>query len=343
MKNILLTGASGYIASHTWIELLQQGYNVMGVDNFSNSNSVVLKRISSITGTDISSNFINADITSLHDVKNIFKQYSIDGVIHFAAHKAVGESVQQPLKYYYNNVYGLINLLQVMVECNVHNFVFSSSATVYGNPQTLPIKEHSPLSANNPYGQSKLMGENIIRDLHISNHKFKSVILRYFNPIGAHSSGLIGEDPQGLPNNIMPYISQVAVGRLNHLNIFGNDYPTIDGTGVRDYIHVVDLAIGHVRALDYLFKDKLNNNISLNLGTGIGYSVLQLVNAFSIASKKTIPYQFQARRDGDIASCYADSSLAKEIIGWSAKYDINHMCEDSWRWQFNNPQGYGII
>jgi UDP-glucose 4-epimerase len=339
-NNILLTGATGYIASHTWVELLNAGYSVIGIDNFSNSSPEVLHRIEKITNKNIQ--FIQGDICDKNFLQDIFSKYNINSIIHFAAHKAVGESVSQPLKYYQNNIGGLINLLDCALNINnkniVKNFVFSSSATVYGQPKSLPIKEDAELYATNPYGQTKLMSEQILNDIAKANPDFNIAILRYFNPIGAHESGLIGEAPNGVPNNIMPYITQVAVGIRKHLSIFGNDYNTKDGTGVRDYIHVVDLALGHLKALDYLQKQ--SKNLSINLGTGHGYSVFELVSAFEKASNTKINYEFSPRRDGDVESCYADASLAYTLINWKTKYNLDDMCEHSWNWQKNNPDGY---
>ena len=341
-QTILVTGGCGYIGSHTVIELLLEGYNVIIIDNLSNSNIEVLARIKLITDG-LEPIFYEADINNILSMEYIFSQHKIDSVIHFAGFKAVGESVTKPLEYYHNNVTGSIALLNIMNLHNIKNIVFSSSATVYGNPHDVPIKEDFPLSATNPYGWSKLMVEQILKDIHNSNPTWSIVLLRYFNPVGAHKSGLIGEDPNGIPNNLMPYISQVAVGKLSELNVFGNDYNTADGTGVRDYIHVVDLAKGHIKALEYLNKINQSANgvlSTVNLGTGIGYSVLNVVEAFERASGKHIAYKISSRRDGDIASCYADTKLAQELLGWSAKYTINDMCEDSWRWQNQNPNGY---
>ena len=334
--NILVTGGAGYIGSHTVIELINAGYEVVIVDNLCNSSSIVLDRIEEITGKRVK--FYEIDTRDSEKLKVVFEENKIDAVIHFAALKAVGKSVQKPLDYYDNNLTNTLTVLKLMREFGVDKFVFSSSATVYGNPKTCPIKEDFPLSTTNPYGTTKLMIEEILRDICNANKDFNVAILRYFNPIGAHESGLIGEEPNGIPNNLMPYITKVAVGQLEKLRVFGNDYPTHDGTGVRDYIHVVDLADGHVKALK-----KLETNpglVTYNLGTGKGYSVLDVVNAFSKACGKEIPYEIVARRPGDIATCYADPTKANEELGWKAERGIDEMCEDSWRWQSNNPKGY---
>lgn len=334
--NILVTGGSGYIGSHTVIELINAGYEVVIVDNLCNSSSIVLDRIEEITGKRVK--FYEIDTRDSEKLKVVFEENKIDAVIHFAALKAVGESVEKPLDYYDNNLTTTLTVLKLMREFGVDKFVFSSSATVYGNPKTCPIKEDFPLSTTNPYGTTKLMIEEILRDICNANKDFNVAILRYFNPIGAHESGLIGEEPNGIPNNLMPYITKVAVGQLQQLSVFGNDYDTHDGTGVRDYIHVVDLANGHVKALE-----KLNQKpglLTYNLGTGTGYSVLDLVNAFEKASNVQIPYKIVDRRPGDIAMCYADPTKAKEELGWVAKYDVNKMCRDSWNWQSKNPNGY---
>ncbi|MDU1201574.1 MAG: UDP-glucose 4-epimerase GalE [Clostridiales bacterium] len=334
--NILVTGGAGYIGSHTVIELINAGYEVVIVDNLCNSSSIVLDRIEEITGKRVK--FYEIDTRDSEKLKVVFEENKIDAVIHFAALKAVGESVEKPLDYYDNNLTNTLTVLKLMREFGVDKFVFSSSATVYGNPKTCPIKEDFPLSTTNPYGTTKLMIEEILRDICNANKDFNVAILRYFNPIGAHESGLIGEEPNGIPNNLMPYITKVAVGQLQQLSVFGNDYDTHDGTGVRDYIHVVDLANGHVKALE-----KLNQKpglLTYNLGTGTGYSVLDLVNAFEKASNVRIPYKIVDRRPGDIAMCYADPTKAKEELGWVAKYDVNKMCRDSWNWQSKNPNGY---
>ena len=334
--NVLVTGGAGYIGSHTTIELLDAGHDVIIVDNFSNSSPIVLDRIKLISQKEFK--FYEVDITDREKLEVVFEENEIDAVIHFAALKAVGESVAKPLEYYMNNITSSLVLFDLMRKYDVKKFVFSSSATVYGDPEMCPILEDFPLSVTNPYGRTKLMIEDILRDMCLADKSLDVAILRYFNPIGAHKSGLIGEEPEGIPNNIMPYITKVAIGSLPHLNVFGDDYDTLDGTGVRDYIHVVDLAEGHVKALE-----KLNENpglVTYNLGTGNGYSVLQLVNAFSKASEKIIPYVITDRRPGDIAMCYADPSKAGRVLGWKAKYGIDEMCQDSWRWQSQNPNGY---
>lgn len=333
---VLVTGGAGYIGSHTSIELLENGYEVIIVDNLSNSDKIVIDRIKEITGKE--PKFYEIDTTDRERLEVVFKENKIDSVIHFAALKAVGESVSMPLEYYSNNLINTLVVLDLMKKYDVKKFVFSSSATVYGDPHTCPILEDFPLSVTNPYGRTKLMVEDMLRDICYADKTIDVAILRYFNPIGAHKSGRIGEEPSGIPNNIMPYITKVAIGQLPHLNVFGDDYPTPDGTGVRDYIHVLDLASGHVKALE-----KLNENpglVTYNLGTGKGYSVLELVNALKKASGREIPYKITSRREGDIASCYADPSKAEKELGWNAKYKIDEMCEDSWRWQSNNPNGY---
>lgn len=333
---ILVTGGAGYIGSHTCLELLNEGYDVVVVDNLSNSKSESLKRVNQLAGKSIE--FYQVDLLDHESLDDVFSKTAIDAVIHFAGLKAVGESVSIPLKYYHNNVTGTLTLCAVMAEHGVKNLVFSSSATVYGDPHKVPITEDFPLSATNPYGRTKLMIEEILRDLHRADESWNVILLRYFNPVGAHSSGLIGEDPNGIPNNLLPYISQVAVGKLTSLSVFGNDYPTPDGTGVRDYIHVVDLSVGHLRALERLTS---NPGIeAFNLGTGQGCSVLEMVTAFENASGRQIPYEIVGRRPGDIAVCYADPSLAKKELNWSAIRGIEEMCADSWRWQSDNPQGY---
>lgn len=334
--NVLVTGGAGYIGSHTCVELLNANHDVVVVDNLSNSHSESLRRVEEITGRSVS--FHQVDICDRVGLKAVFEQQSIDAVIHFAGLKAVGESVSQPLRYYHNNVYGTLTLCEVMAEAGVFNLVFSSSATVYGDPATVPIKEDFPLSATNPYGRSKLMIEDILRDLYQSDQRWNAVLLRYFNPVGAHKSGRIGEDPNGIPNNLMPYITQVAVGKLECLSVFGSDYDTPDGTGVRDYIHVVDLALGHLKALEKLADNP--GAMAYNLGTGQGYSVLDMVKAFEKASGVEIPYQLVDRRPGDIASCYAEPSFAAKELGWRAERGIEEMAEDSWRWQSQNPNGY---
>jgi len=332
---ILLTGATGYIGSHTWVELISKGYQVIGVDNLSNSSPIVLDRIKQLTHT--KPIFHEVDICKFN-LNEIFKQYKINAVIHFAALKAVGQSVSEPLNYYQNNLIGLMNLLNLCVSHGVHQFVFSSSATVYHPENSIPYKEDMLLGSSSPYGWSKVMSEQILRDCEAAYPDLKVAYLRYFNPVGAHESGLIGEDPRGIPNNLMPYISQVAVGKREHLSIYGGDWPTIDGTGVRDYIHVMDLAEGHVSALKYL--SDIKQSLTVNLGAGRGASVLQLVTAFEKASREKIPYQIVSRRAGDIAEFYADPTLAKQLMGWQTKRSIEQMCEDTWRWQSNNPNGY---
>ncbi len=339
MPKILLTGATGYIASHTWVRLLEENYTVIGVDNFSNSNPEVLNRIKNISGKNHDEiNFIQGDVCDEIFLSKLFEQHDISSVVHFAAFKAVGESVENPLKYYTNNIVGCINLINACLKYKVNNFVFSSSATVYGNLAQCPIQENSPLQATNPYGQTKLICENILLDTQKAHSEFKVAILRYFNPVGAHKSGMIGESPNGIPNNLMPYITQVAVGKREYLSIFGNDYNTKDGTGVRDYIHIIDLADGHLSAIKYLSKQNLS--ITVNLGTGIGYSVLDLVNIFSQTNNIEVAYKIVNRRDGDAAECYADPSLAYILMNWKAKYTLKDMCRDSWNWQINNPSGY---
>ena len=335
-RKVLLTGGAGYIGSHTLILLIESGYEVVVFDNFSNASKESISRVEKIVGQKIV--VIEGDIRSREDLEKVFTQHTIDSVIHFAGLKAVGESVEKPLKYYYNNVNGTVILCEVMAKYNCKSIVFSSSATVYGDPHTVPIKEDFPLSATNPYGRSKLMIEEILRDLYVSDKEWKVVLLRYFNPVGAHSSGTIGEDPNGIPNNLMPYIAQTAVGKLSCLGVFGDDYDTVDGTGVRDYIHVVDLAQGHVNALDRI--EKFTEVMTINLGTGKGYSVLEMVKAFERASGKEVPFCIAPRRAGDIASCYSDPSYAKEILGWNAVRGIDEMCQDGWRWQSQNPNGY---
>jgi UDP-glucose 4-epimerase len=333
---ILVTGGAGYIGSHTVVELLNVGYEVVVIDNLSNSSEKSLERVKEITGRELT--FYKADLLDRNALEKIFENEKIDSVIHFAGLKAVGESVAKPLEYYFNNITGTLILCDVMRKHNVKNIVFSSSATVYGNPASVPIKEDFPLSATNPYGRTKLMIEEIMRDLYTADKNWNIILLRYFNPIGAHKSGKIGENPHGIPNNLVPYITQVAVGRLDRLGIFGNDYDTPDGTGVRDYIHVVDLAIGHVKAIEKL-KEK-RGVLTYNLGTGIGYSVLDLVKSFEKVCGKPIKYEIKARRPGDIAICYADATKAKRELGWVATRGLLEMCEDSWRWQKNNPNGY---
>lgn len=333
---ILVTGGAGYIGSHTCVELLDANHEVMVIDNLCNSYRESLNRVKQITGKDVL--FIQGDIRDATLLGNTFQQHTIDAVIHFAGLKAVGESTEIPLDYYQNNIAGTLTLLEAMKSARVKTLVFSSSATVYGDPESLPIREEFPLSASNPYGRSKLIIEEILRDLYASDGEWNISILRYFNPAGAHQSGLIGEDPNGVPNNLMPYIAQVAARRLEQLSVFGNDYPTADGTGVRDYIHVVDLAKGHLAALGKLAEKP--GLITHNLGTGQGYSVLEMVNAFARASGVSVPYQIVGRRPGDIAACYADPSLAEKELGWSANLGLEAMCEDAWRWQSANPNGF---
>ena len=334
--HILVTGGAGYIGSHTCILLIEAGYDVIVFDNFSNASKESIKRVEKIVGKEII--LIEGDIRNRDDLHKVFHAYKIDAVIHFAGLKAVGESVAEPLRYYDNNIHGTIVLCEVMAEHNCKSIVFSSSATVYGDPHTTPIKEHFPLSTTNPYGRSKLFIEEMLRDLYTSDPTWKIVLLRYFNPVGAHSSGTIGEDPHGIPNNLMPFIAQTAVGKREYLSVMGDDYDTHDGTGVRDYIHVMDLADGHVKALDKIHT--FNEVMTINLGTGNGYSVLDMVKAFEKASGKQVPYQIAPRRAGDIAKCFADPAYAKEVLGWEATRSIEEMCEDSWRWQSNNPNGY---
>lgn len=336
-KNILVTGGAGYIGSHTCLELLEDGYNVVVIDNLSNSSKESLTRVGELTGKNI--DFIEGDIRNQPLLEEIMQRYSIGAVVHFAGLKAVGESVEKPLEYFENNVGGTISLCKAMANCGVKNLVFSSSATVYGDPHTVPITEDFPLSATNPYGRSKLHIEEMLRDLYVSDNSWNVALLRYFNPVGAHSSGKIGEDPNGIPNNLVPYITQVAVGRLEQLSVFGDDYNTKDGTGVRDYIHVVDLAKGHLKAIEALAER--GGVITVNLGTGTGYSVLEMVEAFRKATGKDIPCKMAPRRAGDIAECYANPANAAQIIGWKAELGIDDMAADSWRWQKNNPNGYG--
>ena len=333
---ILVTGGAGYIGSHTCVLLLEAGHEIAVLDNLSNSSEESLRRIKKITGKDF--NFYKVDLLDVEAMEQVFKSEKFDAVIHFAGLKAVGESVAVPLKYYQNNITGTINLCELMQKYDVKKMVFSSSATVYGDPASVPIKEDFPLSATNPYGQTKLMIEYILKDVYTADNGWDIAILRYFNPIGAHESGLIGEDPNDIPNNLVPYISQVAVGKLQCLSVFGNDYDTPDGTGVRDYIHVVDLAEGHLKALEKI-ADK-SGVVIYNLGTGKGYSVLDMVGAFEKSCGKTINYKIVDRRPGDIAMCYADPALAAKELGFEAKLGIDEMCADTWRWQEGNPNGY---
>ncbi|WP_175797578.1 UDP-glucose 4-epimerase GalE [Burkholderia ambifaria] len=333
---ILVTGGAGYIGSHTAVELLDNGYDVVIVDNLVNSKAESVRRIEKITGKTPA--FHQVDVCDEAALAKVFDAHPITGTIHFAALKAVGESVAKPLEYYQNNLGGLLTVLKVMGERNVRQFVFSSSATVYGVPERSPIDESFPLSATNPYGQSKLMAEQVLRDLEVSDPSWRIATLRYFNPVGAHASGLIGEDPAGIPNNLMPYVAQVAVGKLEKLRVFGSDYPTPDGTGVRDYIHVVDLAKGHIAALDALATR--DASFVVNLGTGQGYSVLEVVRAFEKASGRPVPYELVARRPGDVAECYANPQAAADLIGWRATLGIDEMCADHWKWQEANPRGF---
>ncbi|MDL1963343.1 MAG: UDP-glucose 4-epimerase GalE [Deltaproteobacteria bacterium] len=333
---ILVTGGAGYIGSHTCMELLCAGYDVVVVDNLSNSKMESLKRVQKLTGKTLEFHLI--DLLDQHALNNVFQKSKIDAVIHFAGLKAVGESVSAPLKYYHNNVVGTLVLCSVMNNNNVKNIVFSSSATVYGDPKKVPIREEFPVNPTNPYGRSKLMIEDILKDLFEADKNWNVVLLRYFNPVGAHPSGQIGEDPNGIPNNLFPYICQVAVGKLSELSVFGSNYPTPDGTGVRDYIHVVDLATAHISALS---KFKSNFGIeTYNIGTGRGYSVFEIISAFEKASGRKIPHKIIDRRPGDIATCFADPTKANKQLGWAAQYDINQMCADAWQWQEKNPNGY---
>jgi len=333
---ILVTGGAGYIGSHTCIELMNSGHEVVVIDNLCNSSFESLERVKEIVGHDVA--YHKVDVRNKAALTRIFQQYTIDGVIHFAGLKAVGESVQRPIEYYDTNVGGTFVLAKVMREFNCKNFVFSSSATVYGDPHTVPIREDFPLSATSPYGRSKLMIEEFLQDVFVADDSWRIALLRYFNPIGAHRSGAIGEDPNEIPNNLIPYISQVAIGKLDKLSVFGGDYDTPDGTGVRDYIHVMDLAKAHVKALQVLINKP--QVLTVNLGTGIGYSVLDMVRAFEKASGKKVPYQIVGRRSGDIASCYADPSYADKKLDWRAEYGLDDMCKDTWRWQAKNPDGY---
>jgi UDP-glucose 4-epimerase len=333
---ILVTGGAGYIGSHTLICLVEAGYELVVLDNLSNSSIESIRRVEKIVGKTIE--FLNADIRDIDALDEIFTSHQPEAVIHFAGLKAVGESVRNPILYYENNVVGSLNLFNAMVKHQVFNLVFSSSATVYGDPKEVPVKESASLTATNPYGRTKLMIEDMLRDIYLSDERWSIALLRYFNPIGAHQSGMIGEDPNGIPNNLLPYIAQVAVGKLKALNVFGNDYPTHDGTGVRDYIHVMDLAEGHVLSLKKITEHR--SLLTLNLGTGTGYSVLDLVNNFQEVSGRQIDYQFAPRRSGDVAINYADPRMAAETIGWKASRGLMQMCEDVWKWQFNNPNGY---
>ncbi|ACL74752.1 UDP-glucose 4-epimerase GalE [Ruminiclostridium cellulolyticum] len=334
---VLVTGGAGYIGTHTCVELLEAGFEVIVVDNLCNSKETAIERVEKITGKKIK--FYKVDILDKEALEQVFINNQPDSVIHFAGLKAVGESVSIPLKYYHNNITGTLILCELMEKYGVKNLVFSSSATVYGDPASVPISEEFPLSVTNPYGRTKLMIEEILKDLHVADASWNIALLRYFNPIGAHESGTIGEDPNGIPNNLVPYITQVAVGKLKEVNVFGNDYDTVDGTGVRDYIHVVDLAKGHIKALEKLTNEHIGIR-EYNLGTGNGYSVLQVIKAFSEACGKEIPYKITGRRPGDIAECYAKPDRAKSELGWTAEKGLSEMCVDSWRWQSQNPEGY---
>ena len=336
MPTILLTGATGYIASHTWLALWRAGFEVVGVDDFRNSSPRVLERLAELGGrTPV---FERADVTSAAAVNGVLERHRIDATVHFAALTAVGESASMPLAYFGNNLGGLVTVCEALRARGLGRFVFSSSATVYGQPERLPITEDAPVSATNPYGRTKLMGEQILADLAAAEPGWQNAILRYFNPVGADASGRIGEDPRGTPNNLMPYVSQVAVGRRDRLSVWGNDYDTPDGTGVRDYIHVSDLAEGHVAALQRLLDHA--GSFTVNLGTGRGHSVLEVVAAFAAASGRAIPYEVRPRRPGDVAACWADPAQARRLLGWEARHDLATMCEDAWRWQSNNPNGY---
>ena len=335
-KTVLVTGGAGYIGSHTCIKLLEAGYPILVLDNLSNSSTEALRRVEKITGASVP--FVEGDINDAALLSQLFAEHDIGSVIHFAGFKAVGESVAQPLKYYSNNVSGTVVLCTAMQAAGVKNLVFSSSATVYGDPASLPIREDFPTSATNPYGRSKLMIEEMLGDLYVADEAWNIALLRYFNPVGAHPSGLIGEDPADIPNNLMPFVAQVAVGRREQLNVFGSDYNTPDGTGVRDYIHVLDLADGHVKALQWL--ERKRGIKAFNLGTGHGYSVLEMVKAFEKASGRAVPYALVPRRPGDIAACYADSTLASQELDWTAQLGLEAMCADAWRWQSENPDGY---
>lgn len=337
-KRVLLTGGAGYIGSHACIAFREAGYEVALLDNLSNSSAVVIDRLEQILGS--APDLFEVDIRDEERVASSLAAFKPDAVVHFAGLKAVGESVAEPQRYYDNNVTGTLALLRAMQSCAVRKLVFSSSATVYGDPARVPITEDFPRSATNPYGRSKLIIEDMLTDIAVSDDAWEFALLRYFNPVGAHASGLIGEDPQGTPNNLMPFVAQVAVGRRERLSVFGGDYPTRDGTGVRDYIHVQDLAEGHVRALDALDSRYGGQPLVVNLGTGTGYSVLELVRAFEEASGASVPYDIVDRRPGDVAECYAAPELARELLGWEARHDLRRMCEDAWRWQSGNPRGY---
>lgn len=348
MPTVLLTGAAGYIASHTWLALMAAGHDVIGLDNHANSSPIVLDRLARLAGRSLA--FERVDACDAAAVEGVFAQRRIDAVVHFAAYKSVAESVVQPLAYYANNLGSLATVCAAMQRHGCRRMVFSSSATVYGEPERLPITEDAKLSATNPYGQTKLIGETMLRDLGAADARavesgaagpaWQTACLRYFNPVGAHQSGLIGEDPRGVPNNLMPYVAQVAIGRREKLQVFGNDYDTPDGTGVRDYIHVVDLAAGHVAALGRLFDAA--GSFTVNLGTGQGHSVLEVVRAYELASGRVLPFEIVARRPGDVAACYADPARAQALLGWRAEHDLARMCADSWRWQCANPDGYSL-
>lgn len=336
INSVLVTGGAGYIGAHTCLELLNNGYDIVVLDNLCNSSVESLKRVESLTGRDVK--FVQDDVRNQQGIEQIFQQFNIDAVIHFAGLKSVGESVAKPIKYYQNNISGTLNLIEVMQIHQVKNFVFSSSATVYGVPDSLPIQEHFPTSAINPYGRSKLHIEEMLKDVHVADSSWNISLLRYFNPIGAHESGMLGEDPSDIPNNLVPYISQVAAGKLELLSVYGDDYPTKDGTGVRDYIHVVDLARGHINALKKLESDP--GFIVHNLGTGQGYSVLEMIRGVEAASGQLVPFQIVERRTGDVAACYADPAKAERELGWKASFGLDQMCQDTWRWQSKNPNGY---
>jgi UDP-glucose 4-epimerase len=337
--SILVTGGAGYIGSHTCLSLLEAGYAVIVIDNLSNSKRSSLRRVEELTGKHIP--FYEADIRDKKEVEAVFRENEVDTVIHFAGLKAVGESVDKPLQYYKNNVSGTLVLCDVMAAFNVKNMVFSSSATVYGDPATVPIKEDFPLAPTTPYGNSKRFIEQILEDLYASDKSWNIALLRYFNPVGAHESGRIGEDPNGIPNNLMPFICQVAAGNQKQLFVFGDDYPTPDGTGIRDYVHVIDLALGHIRAIEKL--DENPGVVIYNLGTGKGYSVMDMIRAFENVSGKKVPYRIVSRRPGDVAVCYTDPDKARRELGWEAERGIEAMCRDAWRWQSNNPDGYAVI
>ena len=336
---VLVTGGAGYIGSHTVVVLLERGHEVIVVDNFSNSSPGVISRLERLTGQRVP--LSRMDIRDRAGLTSLMRDSSIDAVIHFAAFKAVGESVERPLDYFDNNISGTISLMHAMRDAGVRHLVFSSSCTVYGDPETNPIREDSPLHVANPYGRSKLVMEELIGDVCASFPDFRASILRYFNPVGAHPSGEIGEDPRGIPNNLLPYVAQVAVGRRQTFSVFGGDYPTVDGTGVRDYIHVMDLSDAHADAIDYLQRE--DRSFTVNLGTGHGYSVLEVIRAFERACGKSVPYEIVARRPGDVAAVWADPSLARELLGWKAEFGIDEMCRDAWNWQSRNPEGYGDV